>query len=206
MTILRTLLFLCVVLTMALSMSGCGGTGTIVVSKDFDIPVPTAAKIPLRAGLRLEEAYIGKVFLPVANAAPVYMGDALRTGTMTVCANIFRESVVIDSGMPVPSGIDAIVTPSCELVKYDVVERATARVRTQIRWRVTRPDGRMIYSSTITGEAVRKLSATIQASTMEREQGELYFLSLQDGFRKAQLQLITSPWWEVVPDDRTLRM
>ena len=186
---------LCVLLAVVTGLGGCGGSGSITVSKNFDVPAPPA-KIPMTVALRLQDDYAHKVFLPVANAAPVHMGDALRTGTEMVCRNIFSRVVVTEPGSAVPQAVDVVLTPSCELVKYDVVERATARVRTIIRWRLTAPDGRMIYHTGITGEAVRKLSTTVQASTMEREQGELYFLSMQDGFRKAQEQLLASTWWQ----------
>jgi len=175
---------------------GCGGSGRIVVSKDLNIPSQTDTKIPFRVGLKLMPEFTEFVYKPKSNAAPVIIGDVLRTGSETVCRNIFDEVVLIEPPSSRALQIDVVVIPTCQGVEYHVVDRATIRVRSRFLWRIMTPDGKEIYSTTVIGEAVRKVSTTVMASTMEREQGEVYFLSLQDQFRKAQNDLHSGGWWK----------
>ena len=165
-------------------------------SKDLNIPSQTDTKIPFRAGLKLMPEFTGFVYKPTSNAAPVIMGDVLRTGSETVCRNIFDEVVLIEPTSSRALQIDVIVIPTCQGMEYHVVDRATIRVRSRFLWRIMTPDSKEIYSTTVIGEAVRKVSTTVMASTMEREQGKVYFLSLQDQFRKAQNDLHGGGWWK----------
>lgn len=182
---------------LAVLLTACGGSRKIIVSEDLNIPSQTDSRIPLKVGLVLTPQFVNLIYKPVPNACPVFIGNALKVGSERVCLNLFDEVVpIVSIASAGSSQVDVIVIPACEEIEYRLVDRATVRIRSRFLWRITTPDSREIYSTTVIGEALRKVSTTVMASTMEREQGEVYFLSLQDQFRKAQNDLHSGGWWK----------
>jgi len=184
------------ILVLLIALAGCIGNGKVIVGNVTNVPPQIGTKIPMRVGLKLETAYVQLSHKSSPAAEPVFLGDALRSGAESLCRNLFRDVVIIEPRLSVRPEVDVFLTPHFEALNYDMVARKTFWMRFRLRWTVTAPDGREIYANTITGEATRKFPVTIMATTMAREWGELFTLSLKDQFCKAQHELLNSGWWQ----------
>lgn len=192
-------------LLIALSACICGcqtSTQMIDVRTNLAVPPPASGvKIPLRAALDLSQikgfTYSPSIsYLPSRDTKPVGIGNALCTGSEKITRAIFREVSVIGSNSENSrSEADVIVIPRCLEIRYEIFKIRDVDIRVVVEWKVVKPDGKLLYLDTVTGEACRTVSVTLSGATREREQGEIYALSLEDQFSKAQTKLYADGWW-----------
>lgn len=174
-------------------LGGCGSFSTeIPLPAELAVAAPERGPLPLKAALQLDELE-GVVYRPLANGKAVKLSEPLKAGIEKVCHHVFAEVVLCPPGRP-PAGVDVIVRPMYENITYAIMERATVQVRSTFRWRLIAPDGSVLYNKAVTGSAIRKVSTTMWAPTMEREQGEIYALSLEDHLRRVQEDLLRGEW------------
>lgn len=202
--------YICLVLILvSFPCFGCATGFTeyhIRLPSDFEMSATAVKdKIPLRAGLYLKPNIKNYVYeLPHTTKYSITMGDALSSGCERILRNIFQDVILVDE-MNVESlrrNTDIIVTP--QLIgglsgQYKVPEgydkKKTVSQMT-MQWDIVSHVGKLIYTTSIKGEAIVKPIMSFFASSIREKEKENRLRLLNDLFQKSQDDIYSSGWWK----------
>jgi hypothetical protein len=169
--------------------------------KDMDLTLTEPGdKIPLKAALFFNQEFKNAKYIIhqrqfLYNVMPV--GDALCYSSEKIMKNIFQQVVILDTTDRPDSPVDkydVIIAPEVVTLDYAVegeLFSSFADMLTVIKWNISSPEGKEIYSTTIkTSE--EKIAKVRKIKTME----EAIKPSLKENFQKAQEDIYTNRWWQ----------
>jgi hypothetical protein len=196
---------------------GCT-TFRYTANKDFEIPVPTANKIPIRIGLyKPLDVCQHEIIKGRRDHRTVYQfGDAICNGIERILSGIFNEVVALESIDSDVSkyGVKAIVVP--EIVLSNVLLGGTKfqdfEVLIRIKYTVTDNNKKILWMDTFQGEGRIKqdksfiyksgflppLMIYLCITQEKRDMLKGMQLALEDHFRNALVGMLSSRWWESI--------
>lgn len=195
-----------------LSLCSCVTSFTafnVTVPKELDLTSGDVRdKIPLRAGLYLNSTFKNYTqetrtpFVPSFHRVTYYMGDALSQNCERMLKNIFQRVVIVEE-TDIAKDVDVLIAPELLGMSYQtkVPEGGTSNAQgvqqLKVRWNIASPDGKTIYTTTVTGEAVYKyrfLGFTVASweAILKEEMLQL----VKAHFSQAQDDIYTNTWWK----------
>jgi hypothetical protein len=191
-----------VVLLSLISLVMCAGCSKAIVPTAFEIQEPpSASKIPLRAALYLSPQFKKKAI--VANKGGMdtilVIGDAMANGAERSLRGVFQKLVIVDNINPdiAGQGIAAIVTPEMvdsENRQVGFPPKAKWDSRIVCKWTISRPDGKLLYMNTITGEGHYEAFTT--AFSFGEHLGKSIIPAVQNHYKNLTTNLLTAQWWQ----------
>lgn len=184
---------------------------TVTLPKDIDLTMGEVKdEIPLTAGLRLSPQFRELVLIErsilVVQPTTHHCGEAFSNNCQKMLANIFQHVVLVDPPATTPPSvdIDVIVVPMWlrtgfqEKVPEGEKDAALMHQMT-IKWDVTSPDGKAVYTTTILAEipvpigfAGSSLTKAGVEKIREKEMLDLFRVQ----FHKAQDDIYKNTWWK----------
>lgn len=134
----------------------------------------------------------------------IHIGEAFSANSEKMLKNIFQQVVIIDQMDTDLSekNIDVIVAPEIldiitSQFKVPAGEKSRKLVsQMTIRWDIGSPDGKIIYTTMIMGEAILKFLKRWTVSANEELEKENMLRLLKDQFSKAQEDIYSNKWWK----------
>lgn len=181
----------------------------VIVPKDSELTKGEVEnKIPLIVGLYLKPhiknyTYEGKSLDKMYYFTTIHIGEAFSANSEKMLKNIFQQVVIIDQMDTDLSekNIDVIVAPEIlditSQFKVPAGEKSRKLVsQMTIRWDIGSPDGKIIYTTMIMGEAIVKFLKRWTVSANEELEKENMLRLLKDQFSKAQEDIYSNKWWK----------
>jgi hypothetical protein len=180
------------------------------IEPDLLIPIGQQGKIPLRAGLYLDQKLKNFSKGPGATEiayieGKIDMGEALSKGAENVVKKSFKEAVTIYTLQieSIPKGIDVVVFPEIDKIyggyTGEMISplQAYPEVVVRIKWNImdVNNDLRILYLNTFTGEAKYRKH---YAPTSFPRLCEAYEKAIKDQFTKAYIGITSTKWWESI--------
>ncbi|MCL5885366.1 MAG: hypothetical protein M1377_08550 [Deltaproteobacteria bacterium] len=171
-----------------LGFSGC--TIHHNVSENLNIENPSAAKIPLRAGLYVSSE-MKNLEAPQPNKVHrIHVGEGLARGAEKAYRATFDEVLIIDDSVTDMARLDIDVIASGLVTKAHWIDISSRRVcTTTIKWTIADKKGDDLYVNTITGEGTTK---HFTKAIFEK----CFTASIEDHYNKLVRHLTSVNWWQ----------
>lgn len=178
-------------------LMACGEVSPNIIEINQPIIVKEIEKIPLRAGL-----YLNQYFRDFRKGS-IFLGYSFTKAAEEIANKAFEEVVAIDTRDPdlIPKNIEAIVIPEIEKV-YGVNPAEDPNrfghygtILVRIKWSIFDMKGRILYMNTFESEAkVRKTFSTPKG--FDTRLCEAYTQAIKDNFEKAFISISSTNWWK----------
>ena len=180
------------------------------INKKVEINQPIIVKgiekIPLRAGIYLNQEFRNFVKTNRIGDVVIYMGESLSKGAEEIVDKAFREVVILhtkDLGL-MPKEVQVLILPEIEKiyggVQGEIVAGWKDIVLVRIKWTIMDRNGKILYMNTFASEAEYKRKQFTSGSTRVTWICEAYAKAIENNLQEAFVSITSTRWWHSIKE------